>query len=151
MKAAKSARINFRITESEHDLLKARAKAERMSVAGLLREVILNDQRETRRASVLEDQIVDFEKRLIATLKFLIKEMKRLNTSVQVSLSLQDAHLKSYLAHTPPPQEADREYLNQEAQRRYQLLIRAVHQGLSDERGMAEIARQLMQEGESDE
>ncbi len=149
--AVKTARINFRITSAENEMLLVRAKNERKTVVSLLREMVLNDLRETQRASAMENHILDFEKRLVNTMKYLIRETRRLNSTGQVTLSALDSFLLTYLAHTPPTQEAEREFLGQEANRRYNAIIKSIHSGLSDASGLTEVARQVMPEEKGDE
>lgn len=149
--AVKTARINFRITSAENEMLLVRAKNERKTVVSLLREIVLNDLRETQRVTAMENHILDFEKRLVNTMKYLTKEIGRLNTTEQVALSALDSFLLTYLAHTPPTQEVDREFLGQEANRRYNAIIKTIHGGLSDGGGLTEVARRSMPEENSDE
>ncbi|HQS03169.1 MAG TPA: hypothetical protein PK693_08340 [Halothiobacillus sp.] len=146
MNVVKTARINFRITTEQNERLITRAKTERKTVATLLREIVLADLRETQRASAMEAHILEFEQRLVNTMKYLTKEMRRLNSTEQVTLSAIDIFLRTYLTHTQPIQEADREFARQEAKRRYDDIITAIHGGLSDDFGMTEVARKAMPE-----
>ncbi|OYV25803.1 MAG: hypothetical protein B7Z82_07980, partial [Halothiobacillus sp. 20-54-6] len=75
MNVVKTARINFRITTEQNERLITRAKTERKTVATLLREIVLADLRETQRASAMEAHILEFEQRLVNTMKYLTKEM----------------------------------------------------------------------------
>lgn len=142
--AIKTARINFRITTAENDWLISQAKTEGKTVAALLREIVLDDMRGTQRASAMENHILEFERRLVNTLQYLTKEMRRLNSTEQVTLSAIDIFLRTYLTHTPPIQEANREFARQEAKRRYDEIITAIHRGLSDDFGITEVARTFL-------
>jgi len=142
--ATKIVRINFRIATSEHTWLSAQAKTEGKTVAALLREIVLDDLRGTQRASAMENHILEFERRLVNTLGYLTKEMRRLNSTEQVTLSAIDIFLRTYLTHTPPIQEANREFARQEAKRRYDEIITAIHRGLSDDFGITEVARTFL-------
>lgn len=147
--AVKTARINFRITAAEHERLFTRAKNEQKTVVSLLREIVLNDLRETQRATEMENHILAFEKRLVNTLQYLTKEMGRLNSTEQVTLAAIDIFLRTYLTHTAPIQESDREFARQEAKRRYDEIVKAIHGGLSDDFGMTEVARKAISGVES--
>lgn len=133
--------IRLRVTEDEGALISSMAKSEHKSVSALLREIVLTDARETQRASAMENHILEFERRLVNTMKYLTKEMQRLNATEQVSLAAIDIFLRTYLTHTPPIQESNREFARQEAKRRYDNIIAAIHGGLSDDFGMVEVAR----------
>ncbi|MGD9887881.1 MAG: hypothetical protein AB7S56_01260 [Halothiobacillaceae bacterium] len=149
--AVKTSRINFRMTAEKHEKLLTRAKNEQKTVVSLLREIIETDLRETQRASEMENHILAFERRLVNTLQYLTKEMRRLNSTEQVVLSALDIFLRTYLTHTPPIQEADREFARQEAKRRYDEIVKAIHGGLSDDFGMTELARKAITGAESHE
>jgi hypothetical protein len=141
---AKTALIRLRVTEEESAMLKSLANSEKKSTSSLLREMVLTDLRSTQRASAMENHILEFERRLVNTLGYLTKEMRRLNSTEQVTLSAIDIFLRTYLTHTPPIQEANREFARQEAKRRYDEIITAIHRGLSDDFGITEVARTFL-------
>jgi hypothetical protein len=141
---AKTALIRLRVTEEESAMLKSLANSEKKSTSSLLREMVLTDLRSTQRASAMENHILEFERRLVNTLQYLTKEMRRLNSTEQVTLSAIDIFLRTYLTHTPPIQEANREFARQEAKRRYDEIITAIHRGLSDDFGITEVARTFL-------
>jgi len=141
---AKTALIRLRVTEEESAMLKSLANSEKKSTSSLLREMVLTDLRGTQRASAMENHILEFERRLVNTLGYLTKEMRRLNSTEQVTLSAIDIFLRTYLTHTPPIQEANREFARQEAKRRYDEIITAIHRGLSDDFGITEVARTFL-------
>lgn len=141
---AKTALIRLRVTEEESAMLKSLANSEKKSTSSLLREMVLTDLRSTQRASAMENHILEFERRLVNTLHYLTKEMRRLNSTEQVTLSAIDIFLRTYLTHTPPIQEANREFARQEAKRRYDEIITAIHRGLSDDFGITEVARTFL-------
>ncbi|ACX96466.1 hypothetical protein [Halothiobacillus neapolitanus] len=140
----KTALIRLRVTEEESAMLKSLANSEKKSTSSLLREMVLTDLRSTQRASAMENHILEFERRLVNTLGYLTKEMRRLNSTEQVTLSAIDIFLRTYLTHTPPIQEANREFARQEAKRRYDEIITAIHRGLSDDFGITEVARTFL-------
>ncbi|HUN00794.1 MAG TPA: hypothetical protein PLI96_09995 [Halothiobacillus sp.] len=146
MNQTKKAWVRFQISDEEKNLLMAQAKKENKSVRGLMKSMLFEDLRETQRASAMEAHILEFEQRLVNTMKYLTKEMRRLNSTEQVTLSAIDIFLRTYLTHTQPIQEADREFARQEAKRRYDDIITAIHGGLSDDFGMTEVARKAMPE-----
>ncbi|MDD4967469.1 hypothetical protein [Halothiobacillus sp.] len=147
---AKTALIRLRVTEEESAMLKSLANSEKKSTSSLLREMVLTDLRSTQRASAMENHILEFERRLVNTLHYLTKEMRRLNSTEQVTLSAIDIFLRTYLTHTPPIQEANREFARQEAKRRYDEIITAIHRGLSDDFGITEVARTFLTSEEND-
>jgi hypothetical protein len=151
MNQKKYAWVRFQISDEEKNLLMTRAKNENKSVRGLMKSIFFDDLRETQRASAMENHILDFERRLVNTMKHLTKEMGRLNSTGQVTLSAIDIFLRTYLTHTPPIQEAEREFARQEAKRRYDGIITAIHGGLSDDFGLTEVARKSMPEEKSHE
>ncbi len=140
----KTALIRLRVTEEESAMLKSLANSEKKTTSSLLREMVLTDLRSTQRASAMENHILEFERRLVNTLGYLTKEMRRLNSTEQVTLSAIDIFLRTYLTHTPPIQEANREFARQEAKRRYDEIITAIHRGLSDDFGITEVARTFL-------
>ena len=140
----KTALIRLRVTEEESAMLKSLANSEKKSTSSLLREMVLTDLRSTQRASAMENHILEFERRLVNTLGYLTKEMRRLNSTEQVTLSAIDIFLRTYLTHTPPIQEANREFARQEAKRRYDEIITAIHRGLSGDFGITEVARTFL-------
>ena len=151
MNQKRNAWVRFQISDEEKALLVAQAKMENKSVRGLMRSMFFDDLRETQRATEMENHILAFEKRLVNTLQYLTKEMGRLNSTEQVTLAAIDIFLRTYLTHTAPIQESDREFARQEAKRRYDEIVKAIHGGLSDDFGMTEVARKAISGVESHE